>query len=73
MNGSINWIGEAIIFSMLEAKSGYWQIEIDDADKDKPAFTFHYGLYRFVRLPFGLCDAPDTFQHIMDVILFRVK
>lgn len=69
----IDSLGVATALSTLDAKSGYWQIEIDEADRDKIALTFHQGLYRFIQMPFGLRNAPGTFQQTKDVILSAVK
>lgn len=69
----IDSLGESTVFSTLDANSGYWKVEIDDRDKDKTAFTSHHGLYRFTRMPFGLKNAPATFQRAMDVIVAPVR
>ena len=73
MDECIDSLGNAAIFTTLDCNSGYWQIEIDEADRDKTTFTSHCGLYRFVQMPFGLQDAPATFQRAVDIILSRVK
>lgn len=39
------------VFSMLEGSSVYWQIEIEEAGKEKTAFTLYQGLYCFIRMP----------------------
>jgi hypothetical protein len=69
----IDSLGEARVFSTLDANSGYWQIKVSDDSRDKTAFTCHRGLYRFSRMPFGLCNAPATFQRAVDVILATVR
>jgi hypothetical protein len=49
-------------------KSGFWQIQIDEKDKYKTAFTVPFGHYEWNVMPFGLKNAPSEFQNIMNDI-----
>ncbi|GFU80768.1 retrovirus-related Pol polyprotein from transposon 297 [Trichonephila clavipes] len=52
--------------STLDLKSGYHQVEVNPADQDKTAFVCPFGTFRYKRMPFGLRNAPATFQRLMD-------
>jgi len=73
MDDCLDSLGDAQFFSTLDSNAGYWQIPIADEDKPKTAFTCHCGTYQCTRLPFGLCNAPATFQRAIDMILSGVK
>ncbi|KAI5173483.1 hypothetical protein PAEPH01_2019 [Pancytospora epiphaga] len=65
----IDELSQATIFSSLDATSGYYQIEIEETDRDKTAFLWKNSLYKYTRMPFWLCNALETFQQAMDVTL----
>lgn len=62
-------LGSAKYFSKLDLKSGYWQVKLNEKDKEKTAFTCHRGLFQFNVMPFGLANAPGVFQELMSVVL----
>ncbi len=53
-------------FSVLDLKSGFYQIEVEEKDKAKTAFVCPLGFYEFNRMPQGVTNAPSTFQRIME-------
>ncbi len=62
-------LSSSTVFSSIDLYSGYWQVRMSDDDAPKTAFTTHLGLFEFLVLPFGLCNAPSTFQTLMNTVL----
>ena len=61
--GGNNW------FCTLDLQSGYWQVGMKEEDKEKTAFSSHMGLFQYNVMPFGLCNAPATFEAMMETLL----
>ena len=67
---SIDCLSGAVIFTALDLKSGYWQVEMDEESKALTAFTVGpLGFYECEQMPFGLTNAPTTFQCLMESCL----
>ncbi|TKS65786.1 Retrovirus-related Pol polyprotein [Collichthys lucidus] len=56
-------------FSVMDLKSGYYQIEMEERDKPKTAFVCPLGFYEFNRMPQGITNAPSTFQRLMERVM----
>lgn len=73
MEDDIDSLGEAKIFTILDANCGYWQVPIHASGKDKTTFTFQSGTYQFKRMPFGQINAPNTFQRTLDILISGLR
>jgi hypothetical protein len=60
---------DAKVFSVLDATSGFWQVQLDEESSNLCTFNSPYGRYRFTRLPFGIKSAPEVFQRHMSEML----
>ena len=67
INETLDCLGGVMIFTSLDLKSGYWQVEMEEELKPLTAFTVGpLGFYECERMPFGLTNAPATFQRLME-------
>ena len=59
-------LGNAMVFSTLDAKAGFWQIKLEKQSSLRTTFSTPYGTYRFLRMPFGINTASEVLQQAME-------
>jgi len=65
----LDTLSGAAWYSTFDLRSGFHQVSMNPRDSNKTTFVCHRGTYRFPKMPFGLCNAPATFQRLMDTVL----
>uniref|UniRef100_A0A6G5A908 Putative tick transposon n=1 Tax=Rhipicephalus microplus TaxID=6941 RepID=A0A6G5A908_RHIMP len=73
IDDALDCLHGATYFSSIDLRSGYWQISVDEMDREKTAFITPDGLYQFKVMPFELCNAPATFERMMHSLLRGYK
>ena len=73
MYDCIDSLRDVAIFTTLDCNSGHWQIPVAHEYRDKTTFTTHMWTFRHTRMPFGLRNAPATFQRALDIIISGVR
>ena len=73
IDDSLRLLGNQQWFSTMDLASGYWQVAMSPEAKRKAAFVTNEGLFQFRAMPFGLCNAPATFERLMDRVLCGMR
>ena len=61
-------VGRSRYISKIDLTKEYYQIPIVEGDIEKTAFAFHWGRFEFLRMPFGVRNAPTVFQELMQKV-----
>ena len=69
IDDSLDMLAHTQYFTTLDLASGYWQVPMEPQFQEKTAFCTPSGLYEFGVMSFGLCNAPATFQRLMESVL----
>jgi len=69
VDSCLDSLGGATYFTSLDLRQVYWQVGMDEQSSLKTAFVTRRGVFKFNVLPCGLCNAPETFQRLMDLVL----
>jgi hypothetical protein len=69
VDDTLDELKDAKFYTHLDLAYGFWQVRVRDQDIHKTAFQTHDGLMEWVAMPFRLCNAPGTFQRMMNDIL----
>ena len=66
-------MADAKVFSKLDASQAFWQIKLGEQSQNLTTFNTPFGRYKYCRLPYGLCSAPEVFHKTMEVIMEDIE
>ena len=67
------WLDKAKVFTVLDVRSGFWHVKLDDPSSLLTTFHTPFGRYRWLRMPFGISSAPEVFQRKMHELIEGLK
>ncbi len=62
-------VGSGSVLSKIDLAKGFYQVQVEEKDRDKTCFVCPFGKFRFKRMPFGLTNAPSVFQRLIEEVL----
>ena len=62
-------LSKAKVFTVLDAKDGFHQVKLDEPSSYLTTFWTPFGRYRYLRMPFSLCSAPEEYQRRMHEVI----
>ena len=72
LNEALDAVAGYSVFFSLDLAMAYHQVPVAPSDVEKTAFITHAGLFEMTKMPFGLCNAPSTYQRLMSIVLRRL-
>jgi hypothetical protein len=68
IDDTLDALCDAKWLSTMDLASGYWQVELEEGAREKSAFAVRGGLFQWRVMPFGMCNAPSTFERLMEKV-----
>ena len=69
ISSNLHKLGQSSIFSTLDGTGAYHNVPISEQDRPLTAFVSPFGQFQFIRMPFGLCNAPQAYSRLVEMIL----
>jgi len=73
INDILDQLGNSKYYTTLDLASGYHQVSVHKDDRAKTSFSTNKGHYEFLKMPFGLKEAPSIFQRLMNTVLLGIN
>ena len=69
LDEALDAVAGCSVFSFFDLEMAYHQVPVAPSDVEKTEFITHVGLFEMTKMPFGLCNAPSTYQRLMSIVL----